>query len=261
MKIFFGLLIFLLSWNGANAATNLPVRVRVMSYNIHHGEGNDGQVDLKRIAAIILQEKVDIVALQEVDRGVLRTGRIDLPAELARLTGMESYFGANINFQGGDYGNALLSRFPIISRTNLHYQMLRPNEQRGIQQIVVNARGCQMTILNTHLDYRADDSERKLNVQEIQKLIRPSLYATLLCGDFNTQPDSEVYQELGTFLTDSWKVAGQGNGWTFPSSEPNRRIDFMWASEDNRTRPVKLWTYPSVASDHAALIGDFQIAP
>src|SRR5688572_31668602 len=86
---------------------------RVMTYNIHHGEGMDGKVDLERIAALIQNEQADIVALQEVDKGVERTARRDLGAELARLTGMQCVFSNNYHFQGGEYGNAVLTRFPI----------------------------------------------------------------------------------------------------------------------------------------------------
>jgi hypothetical protein len=72
-----------------------PATLRVMTYNIHHGEGLDGQVDLLRIAQLIQREGADIVALQEVDKGVARTARRDFPAELAALTGMACVFSNN----------------------------------------------------------------------------------------------------------------------------------------------------------------------
>ena len=78
-----------------------PVRFRLMTYNLHHGEGMDGRVDLERIAEIIRREGADIVALQEVDRGVARTARRDLSGELAALTGMTCLFSNNFHFQGG----------------------------------------------------------------------------------------------------------------------------------------------------------------
>src|SRR5688572_26381710 len=76
--------------------TETPKTIRVMSYNIHHGEGTDGKIDLERIAKVIKREKVDIVGLQEIDRGVARTNRRDLIQELSRLTGMDFYFERNI---------------------------------------------------------------------------------------------------------------------------------------------------------------------
>src|SRR5687767_689864 len=94
--------------------------IRVMSYNIHHGEGLDGKLDLERIAKLITDAKADIVGLQEVDRGSERTQKRDLPAELAKLTGMTVQFDKNIPNQGGEYGNAVLTKFPIKRAKNTH---------------------------------------------------------------------------------------------------------------------------------------------
>src|SRR3954468_2494324 len=98
---------------GAEPSKHGPERVRVLSYNIHHGEGVDGKLDLERIAAVINAVEPDLVALQEVDQRVARTRLIDEPADLARLTKMHVAFGANLALQGGHYGNAVLSRWPI----------------------------------------------------------------------------------------------------------------------------------------------------
>jgi hypothetical protein len=147
-----------------------PVMIRVMTYNIHHGEGLDGKVDLTRIADLIKAERADVVALQEVDRGVRRTAQRDMPAELAALTGMTCVFSNNFPYQGGEYGNAVLTRFPVKRWTNHHYQMLRPNEQRGILELVLDVRGRELVVMNTHIDSRPDDAERWLNVGEIEAL-------------------------------------------------------------------------------------------
>src|ERR1039457_3390022 len=112
---------------------------RVMTYNIHHGEGLDGRVDLQRIADLIKREGADIVALQEVDKGVARTARRDLSGELSRLAGMTCVFSNNFHYQGGEYGNAVLTRFRVLSRTNQFYQMLRTNEQRGLLQLTLRS--------------------------------------------------------------------------------------------------------------------------
>src|SRR6478609_4130425 len=67
----------------------LPREIRVITYNIHHGEGMDKKFDLERIAKVLLAEKPDIVALEEVDQGTRRASGVDQPAEFARLTGMK----------------------------------------------------------------------------------------------------------------------------------------------------------------------------
>ena len=109
-----------------------PQRLRVVTYNIHHSRGVDGRVDTARIAALLGRIGADVVGLQEVDRGVRRTQGRDLARELATQLGMHFAFGKNLDYQGGDYGNALLSRFPIVRAENRHYDMLRVGEQRGV---------------------------------------------------------------------------------------------------------------------------------
>ncbi len=100
-------LAFVAPASGATAAE--PFRIRVLCYNIHHGEGVDKKLDLDRIAKVILSVSPDVVALQEVDRKTKRTNHVDQSSELARLTKMKVVFEKNIDFQGGHYGNAVLS--------------------------------------------------------------------------------------------------------------------------------------------------------
>jgi endonuclease/exonuclease/phosphatase family metal-dependent hydrolase len=228
---------------------------RVMTYNIHHGQGTDGQIDLKRIAALIKNEKADIVALQEVDRGTVRTGRRDLPTELAKLTGMNFHFAKNIDYQGGEYGNAILSRFPILETTNLLYQKLHPHEQRGLLQAVLDVGGRKLLFLNTHLDYHENDAQRLLNVKQMKQALNahPKL-PVILCGDFNETPGSRVYKGLSEFLTDTWKQVGKGTGFTFSSSGPFKRIDYIWLS---KIRPFKTWIPKATASDHLPIVAEF----
>jgi hypothetical protein len=111
------------------------LRLRVLSYNIHHGEGVDRKLDLPRIASVTKSVKPDLVALQEVDQGTERTVRVDQPAELARLTGLNVVFGGNIRCQGGDYGNAVLSRLPISRHKNHLLPRFDDGEQGGVLQV------------------------------------------------------------------------------------------------------------------------------
>ena len=94
-------------------------QVTVLSYNIHHGVGMDGKLDLQRIGKIIKKVNPDIVALQEVELKTKKTGNIDQAKVLAKATGLNYAFGPAINFAGGKYGNAILSRYPIKSIKNI----------------------------------------------------------------------------------------------------------------------------------------------
>ena len=230
-----------------------------MTFNIHHGEGLDGKVDLARIAALIRRESVDLVALQEVDKGVQRTDRRDLPAELALLTGLSCVFSNNFHYQGGEYGNAVLTRFPVLSATNSHFQMIRTNEQRGILQLTLAVEHCRLVFMNTHIDYRGDDTERLLNVQEIKNLAeRQAGSPVILCGDFNDTPESQVHQRLKETFDDAWERVGNGTGWTFPAGNPRKRIDYIWVSKAGGVEPTAAEIPESAASDHLPLVVEFR---
>ena len=230
---------------------------RAMTYNIHHGEGVDGRLDLVRIAAVIRDQAADLVALQEVDKGVERTGRRDLPAELAALTGMTCLFQNNYAFQGGEYGNAILTRFPVKRWANTHLRMLRTGEQRGVLQAVVDVSGRDLLFLATHIDFRPDDSERLENVGQFREIL--SEYAGLPAvfgGDFNDTPSSRTYLGMSEVFDDTWVKAGEGDGFTIPSRAPNKRIDYLWIRQGSPLRPVRAWVPRTEASDHLPLAAE-----
>ncbi|MBX3746415.1 MAG: endonuclease/exonuclease/phosphatase family protein [Verrucomicrobiae bacterium] len=230
--------------------------LRILTWNIHHGEGLDGRVDLDRIARLIADTEPDLVALQEVDRGVVRTQGRNLPAELAALTGLTAVFQHNIHFQGGEYGNATLTRWPVLSSTNHHFLMLRPGEQRGLLEVVVDIRGHPLAFWNTHIDHRPDDLERWSNVGEIRDRLAASPVPVILAGDFNDLPGSRVHQALDTFLLDVWDQVGFGPGATFPHTRIPKRIDYIWLDRRFPLYPVSARVLDSDASDHLPLLAE-----
>lgn len=238
-----------------------PVKsFRVMTYNIHHGEGVDGRVDLERIADVIKKERVDLVALQEVDKGVARTGRRDFPGELAALTGMTCVFSNNYHYQGGEYGNAILSKFPILTWTNTHLQMIRQGEQRGILQTTVSVAGKQVVFMATHIDYRREDDERIMNVAEFKRIVkRYSGLPVIICGDFNDTPGSRTYANMTEEFVDVWAKVGDGPGYTITSTNPTKRIDYIWLhKEQDSLEPLRAWVIKTLASDHLPLVAELQ---
>src|SRR6056297_1670777 len=88
--------------------------IRVLCYNIHYGQGTDGKYDVERLAKVINRSRPDLVALQEVDVGVNRSGRVHQARRLAELTGMAVRFGPTQHYQGGLFGNAVLTRYEIL---------------------------------------------------------------------------------------------------------------------------------------------------
>lgn len=256
--LLFGLLT-VLCWEQLSCAE--PVRLRVLSYNIHHAEGVDGKLDLPRIAAVIQSVKPDIVALQEVDQKARRTGTVDQPAELARLTQMQVVYGANIPLQGGRYGNAVLSRFSLKSSKNHALPNFDRGEQRGVLEVQLKIPGMQpsLLLLATHLDHRRKDRERIASAKAINQLLTPnSELPALLAGDMNDVHGSATLAQLETH----WSHTTKRPRFTIPVEKPARQIDFIFC------RPQESWKVlevkvldEAVASDHRAILAVLEYLP
>jgi endonuclease/exonuclease/phosphatase (EEP) superfamily protein YafD len=115
-------------------------------------------------------------------------------------------------------------------------------------------------VMNTHIDSRADDAERWLNVGEIEALTKAhAATPVILCGDFNNLPTGRVYQRLSETFQDAWAKAGAGDGFSFPAGGPNRRIDYLWFNHPEAVMPRKAWLPASNASDHLPLVAEFEL--
>ncbi len=238
-----------------------PIKLRVLSYNIHHGEGIDGTLDLQRIANVILSVKPDLVALQEVDQNVLRSDSVDQPSELARLTKMHVAFGANIPLQGGHYGNVVLSRFPIQTHDNHLLPNIASGEQRGYIKATIEIPGITepVVLMATHLDHRRDERERleSANAINAQAKQHPQL-VSLLAGDMNAVPSSETMTRLGTL----WTSVTDTPMPTIPVTAPARQIDFILYRPQNRWNVVDVRVLDeAVASDHRAIFAVIELQP
>lgn len=231
--------------------------LRLVTWNIHHGRGLDDKVDVARIADELRTLDADVVCLQEVDRGVRRSGGIDLTAEIARRLGMYQAFGKNIDYQGGDYGNATLSRWPIREAVNHHYRMLRPNEQRGVLCVRIDVQGRPLHVLNTHIDYRPDDAERRSNASELLDLLSSFREVpAVLAGDFNDLPGRPVHELLTSRWRDALSEHPLAERASYPAEAPTKAIDWvLWHGE--ALTPNTGNVTPSAASDHRPVVVEF----
>jgi endonuclease/exonuclease/phosphatase family metal-dependent hydrolase len=232
-----------------DAAAQSNITLRVMSFNIHHAEGLDGQIDTQRIADLILQQNADLVGLQEVDRGTTRVSGRDLIAELAQKTEMSFVFSNNLSYQGGQYGNATLTRFPIKFREHRFLPKVGSNEQRGWLKAVVDVNGTDVSFWTTHLAV-SDETERLMCVTNFNNWLNDEINPVIFCGDFNATPSSQTCALMRHRWDDSWTQASQGNGYTIPVPSATRRIDYVWVGNGSRIEPVKASVPFSEASDH-----------
>lgn len=236
------------------------LRLRVMTYNIHVGVGIDKRLDLQRIADVINRARPDLVGLQEVDRGVTRTNGVDEIAELARLTKMEYAFAHNLNYQGGQYGVAVLSRLPILLIDHRRYANRREAERRGFIRVEVAAGKQRISFVTTHLDYQFDDG-RLFETEQLLGALGDVKTGLIVVGDFNDEPSGAAHKLMLTRFFDAWTDGTNepANGFTYPSDKPVKRIDYVFCDKDSGWRAVSRRVPETLASDHLPLTVDVEL--
>lgn len=216
--------------------------LKLATFNIHHAEGDDGVLDLDRVAKVV--READVVAFQEVDvRFRERSKLVDQAAALAKALGGDYAFGGNLIEGTGQYGVALVSRLPILSKRN-HPLPRAPGrekaEPRGLLEVTIDVKGRPLRVFVTHL---AHDSkpDRVLQVARIREVIAAGEGPFLLMGDLNFRPDSEESASLlaparagaAPMAVDAWAKVGKGPGHTIGlGGKSPGRIDYIFASPD-----------------------------
>jgi endonuclease/exonuclease/phosphatase family metal-dependent hydrolase len=250
-----------LSWLGCHVAgwahTVSPAgrAVRVVSYNILAGDRG-----LAGIAETLKQADADLIALQEVDQGTRRSGRVDQAAELGKALKMQHAFVEHFPYQGGKFGVALLSRHPIVKA-----------ERRGVKgsrlaqlDATVRTPSGDVRVLVVHYsvtfpfrdakETAAADAARLREATATAALARSATGPVLVLGDMNDDTGSPVYEQFSPTLQDACDVKGHGIAKTWNSALPITRIDYVWASRQFVVDGCR--TVPSGASDHLPVVAD-----
>jgi beta-N-acetylhexosaminidase len=237
---------------------------RVLVYNIHAGKDAAHQDRLAGVADLVRASGADVVLLQEVDQLTRRSGGVDQPAALAARTGFRVAFGKTIDYDGGGFGIAILSRWPIVDAHFVPLDSARPagqpadrHEPRGTLRVTIAAPSGPLTVFDTHLDAYGGEPWR---VQEADSLARLVARATLdgrtvvVGGDFNSTPESGVQASLRAVgLRDAWGECGAGDGGaTFPADAPTKRIDYLLLAGDVHCSSARVVATP--LSDHRPLL-------
>ena len=251
-----GVLLLALLWPAPHVAAKKTLRV--MTYNIHVGIGMDKKLDLQRIADVINRERPDLVGLQEVDRGVRRTEGKDQIAELAAMTQMSFAFAPNLDYQGGKYGVAILSRWPIKSTVHRMFENKRESERRGMlrTEIELDKRRT-ITFVNTHLDYQFEDG-RLFETEQLMRFLSDVKGPLIVVADLNDIPDGSSYKLMRTKFDDAWVTSrAKGDGFSYPADKPVKRIDHIFYGEGVRAK--KAWVVATLASDHVPVVAELEL--
>lgn len=238
-----------------------PIRMLVL--NMHAGKDASGRPNLDAIATLVKDQKPDLVLLQEVDRGTNRSGQVDQIAVLSKSTKYQSAFAPSLlNYDGGEYGIALLSRGLIGYRAATPLPVLPAetraggsHEARVAQVAIVVVRGTTWRVLNAHLDPSNDGGRPQEIAALVHTIHQQQVAGTPLVagGDFNATPDDPVLQPIrAAGLHDAWVECGSGDGFTYPADNPTKRIDYLWMSEGMRCASAEV--LDAQISDHRPLM-------
>lgn len=241
----------------AGCATDARRPLRVLVYNIHAGKDASGIDNLERVGALVRSTRADLVLLQEVDRNTERSGDVDQLATLQQLTGLHGVFGKALDYQGGLYGIAILSRWPITAHDTVPLHLTPQSVEARVALFAdVAMPGGTVTIVNTHLDHHPDDTWRRQEVARLLQAIAARERRPLLIGgDFNSTPDSDVQATLrNAGLKDAWTMCGRGDELTYPAGTPLRRIDYLFLTGAARCTEARV--IDTDASDHRPVLVD-----
>ncbi|CAM5319272.1 MULTISPECIES: endonuclease/exonuclease/phosphatase family protein [Streptomyces] len=244
------------------------VPLRVATYNIHAGAGEDQVFDLDRTADALRGLHADVIGLQEVDvHWGERSAFVDEARALAGKLRMRVFFAPIYDLdpaaEGGErrrYGVAVLSRHPVLHAENHEITRLStqtpdpvPAPAPGFAEIVIRVKGVRTHVYSTHLDYRADPSIRAAQVADMLDVLADDRGPGILVGDFNAEPSAPELAPLWHTLRDAAPDAGP----TYPAVAPQKRIDLITVSHGITVSGAR--THATAASDHRPVVADLRL--
>ncbi|MCP3980849.1 MAG: endonuclease [bacterium] len=247
------------------------MHVKVLTYNIHRAIGVDRRFRPERIVEILAHHDADVVLLQEVDEGAPRSRELDLARELAGMLDYAHYaVGHNVSLRRGRYGNATLSRYPILRERNIDLTV-DSRKRRGCQHATIRVEKIpghphDLEVFNMHLGLSARERARQIGLLvrsgEFSSL-DPDL-ACLVGGDFNDWRSllHPIFTEILDFrCATQRRHTYNGTIKTYPSFSPRGGLDRIYFRGPLRllgARGCRLGI-SKVASDHLPIIVDFDV--
>ena len=226
------------------------MRLKALSYNIHSCFGMDRAYDVQRVLDVLIKADADVIGLQEVDSSLEVFDGIDQLTFLANNLGMFAVQGPTLKRGYGAYGNAILSRYPLLDvfEEDLTYRRFEP---RGLLQARIDIDGVSVTAINTHLGLKS--WERRFQIDLVLRRAMRHEDPLILMGDFNEwNPWSKANRLLGT------RFGAVPLRKTFPAVWPRFSLDRIYVSPPCQISEIRVLTDSTarVASDHLPLLAD-----
>lgn len=254
------LLIALLCFNTwAQVPVDSSRIVRVLTFNIYHGETMKGDFDLDLIAGVIKSVNPDLVALQEVDFYTNRAKNMDLAAALGLRTGLAPLFGQAMPYDGGGYGEGILSKYSFLSTKNHPLSAQEGKEPRAaLEAHVALPSGDTIRFIGTHLDHTREETDRIIQAGELNEFFAKDEKPSILAGDLNARPESKT---MGILLKE-WEKSFSENTPTAPAAKPRAKIDYILFRPDHRWKVLENQVIDErVASDHRPVLSVLELLP
>ena len=235
----------------------MPSRLRVMSYNIHHGRGADDRVDLARIAGVIASFAPDVVALQEVDAGKRRSGGVDQAIQLGEQLGMRAEYAVCMEHGCERYGIATLTKLPVLEVRTLELPIhahRRTEPRRALlTRLAWPTPERTVAVVNTHLSVVR--AERPGQIAAIAELANDD--EVIVAGDLNCTPWSRALRVLRPKLRSATK---RTRSW--PARVPLFPIDHILVGGPLHVVESGGWTSGEArrASDHLPVVAVLEVA-
>ncbi len=250
------------------------MKLRLITYNIHRAIGLDRRFQPDRIINILRDHDADIVLLQEVDRGAPRSREIDMAAVISEALDYPWHAaGYNVSLSKGQYGNATLSRYPIVRERNIDLTVAN-NKRRGCQHTTIEIEtagsgSLELEVFNLHLGLSPLERQRQAGIlirsPELQHISADT--PCIVGGDFNDWLSRlrSLFVEGAALkcATDRETKFRTRPIKTYPSFAPRGGLDRIYYRGGLQLKNAMGCRHPAarVASDHLPVIADFQLIP
>jgi endonuclease/exonuclease/phosphatase family metal-dependent hydrolase len=234
-------------------------RLKVITYNIHHG-ANGAEVDrLADMAKFVIESKADLVGLQEVDSVCKRSGNVDQMKRLGELTGLHYAFVRHFAYDGGAYGQGILSRYPISDIRNERLTLFvknGPAETRALISVLVTMPGNRkLKFASAH--FALDAPSRMLQSEETIKYLQTNEMPVIFTGDLNAEPSTKEVVNLDQFFAST----DPANLNTFPVDKPIKKIDYIFVSKSFLRKTTRFKVFNgNKDSDHLPAMATVKLA-
>ena len=227
--------------------------IKVLSFNIYGGRTTKEDLNYDAVVKVIRKINPDLVAMQEVDYKVNRSNNVDLATEIGSKTSMIPLFARAMYYDGGEYGEGVLSRFSFLTTRNVALPYLEGQEPRSALEVVVELPSRDtIAFIGTHLAHEGE-AGRVLQAKRINEVFSKNKYPGILAGDLNSRPGSEPMNILEEMWTGTYDKENPEP--TIPSTEPKGKIDYIMYYPKNRWKVIdKEVICDTYASDHCAYL-------